>query len=254
MLDIIDIRRHQVMIEGEFPTQLQAAFRGMERAKNPWGINHEKRLDWAMGLNVKTIEQNPEPDVLFWVGCAPSYDPQSQKTARALVQLLDIAEVDYAVLGKQECCTGDSARRAGNEYLYRQLADTNVATLNKVKPKLVVTTCPHCMNAIGKEYKQIGGDFEVIHHTEYLASLVNEGRLSVEAGPSKVAYHDPCYLGRHSGVYDAPRNLLNILSNSVVELPRNRENSFCCGAGGAQFWKEEEEGTQIIAIARRKGS
>ena len=250
MLDIIDIRRHQVMIEGEFPTQLQAAFRGMERAKNPWGINHEKRLDWAMGLNVKTIEQNPEPDVLFWVGCAPSYDPQSQKTARALVQLLDIAEVDYAVLGKQECCTGDSARRAGNEYLYRQLADTNVATLNKVKPKLVVTTCPHCMNAIGKEYKQIGGDFEVIHHTEYLASLVNEGRLSVEAGPSKVAYHDPCYLGRHSGVYDAPRNLLNILSNSVVELPRNRENSFCCGAGGAQFWKEEEEGTERISDNR----
>jgi Fe-S oxidoreductase len=250
MLDIIDIRRHQVMIEGEFPMQLQSAFRGMERAKNPWGISHEKRMDWASGLNVKTIDENPEPDVLFWVGCAPSYDPQSQKTARALVQLLDIAEVDYAVLGKQECCTGDSARRAGNEYLYRQLADENVATLNKVKPKLVVTTCPHCMNSIGKEYKQIGGDFKVIHHTEYLASLVDEGRLSIEAGPSTVAYHDPCYLGRHGGVYDAPRNLLNILSNSVVELPRNRENSFCCGAGGAQFWKEEEEGAERISDNR----
>jgi Fe-S oxidoreductase len=250
MLDIIDIRRHQVMIEGELPEQLQSTFRGMERAKNPWGINHEKRMDWATGLNVKTIDQNPEPDVLFWVGCAPSYDPQSQKTARALVQLLDIAEVDYAVLGRQECCTGDSARRAGNEYLYRQLADANVETLNKVKPKLVVTTCPHCMNAIGKEYKQIGGEFKVIHHTEYLASLVGEGRLSVEVGASTVAYHDPCYLGRHSGVYDAPRNLLNILSNSVVELPRNRENSFCCGAGGAQFWKEEEEGTERISDNR----
>ena len=250
MLDIVDIRRHQVMIEGEFPAQLQSAFRGMERARNPWGIGHEKRMDWAAGLNVRTIDQNPQPDVLFWVGCAPSYDPQSQKTARALVQLLDIAEVDYAVLGKQECCTGDSARRAGNEYLYRQLADTNVATLNEVKPKLVVTTCPHCMNALGKEYKQIGGDFKVIHHTEYLESLVNDGRLRVASGPSTMAYHDPCYLGRHNGVYDAPRNLLNILSNSVVELPRNRENSFCCGAGGAQFWKEEEEGTERISENR----
>jgi Fe-S oxidoreductase len=250
MLDIIDIRRHQVMIQGDFPAQLQSAFRGMERAKNPWGISHEKRMDWASGLNVKTIDQNPEPDVLFWVGCAPSYDPQSQKTARALVQLLDAAEVDYAVLGKQECCTGDSARRAGNEYLYRQLADENVATLNQVKPKLVVTTCPHCMNALGKEYRQIGGDFKVMHHTEYLESLVNEGRLSVAAGPSTVAYHDPCYLGRHNGVYDAPRNLLNILSNSVVELPRNRENSFCCGAGGAQFWKEEEDGAERISDNR----
>jgi Fe-S oxidoreductase len=250
MLDIVDIRRHQVMIEGEFPAQLQSAFRGMERAKNPWGISHEKRMDWAAGLRVRTIDQNPQPDVLFWVGCAPSYDPQSQKTARALVLLLDIAEVDYAVLGKQECCTGDSARRAGNEYLYRQLADTNIATLNEVKPKLVVTTCPHCMNALGKEYKQIGGDFKVIHHTEYLESLVNDGRLSVAAGPSTVSYHDPCYLGRHNGVYDAPRNLLNILSNSVVELPRNRENSFCCGAGGAQFWKEEEPGNERISENR----
>jgi len=250
MLDIMDIRRHQVMIEGEFPAQLQSAFRGMERSSNPWGISHEKRMDWATGLNVKTIDQNPEPDVLFWVGCAPSYDPQSQKTARAFVQLLDIAEVDYAVLGKQECCTGDSARRSGNEYLYRQLADTNVATLNQVKPKLVVTTCPHCMNALGKEYKQIGGDYKVLHHTEYLESLVIEGRLSITAGSSTVAYHDPCYLGRHNGVYDAPRNLLNILSNSVVELPRNRENSFCCGAGGAQFWKEEEEGIERISDNR----
>ncbi len=250
MLDIIDIRREQVMIEGEFPAQLQTAFRGMERAKNPWGLNHEKRMDWAEGLQVKTTDENPEPDVLFWVGCAASYDPQSQKTARAFVQLLNHAEVDFAVLGKRECCTGDSARRAGNEYLYRQLAEGNVATLNEIKPKLIVATCPHCMNAVGKEYGQLGGDYKVIHHTQYLESLIAEGRIAAGAGTATVAYHDPCYLGRHNGVYDAPRNVLNILNNAVVELPRNRENGFCCGAGGAQFWKEEEPGEERISSNR----
>jgi Fe-S oxidoreductase len=250
MLDIIDIRRQQVMIEGEFPAQLQTAFRGMERASNPWGIGHEKRLEWAEGLVVPTIEENPEPDVLYWVGCAASYDPQSQKTARAFVQLLTRARVNFAVLGKKECCTGDTARRAGNEYLYRQLADQNVTTLTAVRPKLIVATCPHCMNTIGKEYRQIGGDFKVMHHTEYLESLVAEGRLEVEATESSVTYHDPCYLGRHSGVYDAPRNVLRVLTNDFVELERKRENSFCCGAGGAQFWKEEEAGEERISDNR----
>ncbi len=184
MMYIIDIRctacgmvrRQQVMMEGEFPTQLQTAFRGMERANNPWGIGQEK-IWRAEGLVVPTIEENPEPDVLYWVGCAASYDPQSQKTARAFVQLLTRARVNFAVLGKKECCTGDTARRAGNEYLYRQLADQNVMTLTTVRPKLIVATCPHCMNTIGKEYKQIGGDFKVVHHTEYLESLVADGRL-----------------------------------------------------------------------------
>ena len=250
MLDIIDIRRHQVMIEGDFPAQLQTAFRGMERTRNPWGINHDKRMDWAEGLKVKTIDENPEPDVLYWVGCAASYDPQSQKTARAFVQLLDYAGVNFAVLGKKECCTGDSARRAGNELLYQQLAGQNVSTLNQVKPKLIVATCPHCMNAIGKEYRQMGGAFQVMHHTEYLQTLVGGGRLQVDAAPGTVAFHDPCYLGRHNGVYDAPRTLLNILSNNLVELERNREGSFCCGAGGAQFWKEEEPGNQKISDNR----
>jgi Fe-S oxidoreductase len=251
MLDIIDIRRNQVMIKGEFPSQLQSAFRGMERAQNPWGINHEQRLAWADGLNVKTTDENPTPDVLYWVGCAASYDPQAQKTARAFVELLNHAEVNFAVLGKKECCTGDSARRAGNEYLYRQLADKNVSTLNIVRPKLIVASCPHCMNTIGNEYKQIGGDYKVMHHTEYLESLVANKKLTPTPSEATITYHDPCYLGRHNGVYDAPRNLLNILSNTTAtELPRNRENSFCCGAGGAQFWKEEEPGDERISDNR----
>jgi Fe-S oxidoreductase len=251
MLDIIDIRRNQVMIEGEFPSQLQSAFRGMERAQNPWGINHEQRLAWADGLNVKTTDENPTPDVLYWVGCAASYDPQAQKTARAFVELLTHAEVNFAVLGKKECCTGDSARRAGNEYLYRQLADKNVSTLNTVQPKLIVASCPHCMNSLGHEYKQIGGDYKVLHHTEYLETLVANKKLSPTPSEAAITYHDPCYLGRHNNVYDAPRNLLNILSNNTAtELPRNRENSFCCGAGGAQFWKEEEPGDERISDNR----
>ena len=250
MLDIIDIRRHQVMIEGEFPPQLQSAFRGMERNQNPWGINHEQRLAWADGLNVPTTDENSTPDVLYWVGCAASYDPQAQKTARAFVELLQHAEVNFAVLGKKECCTGDSARRAGNEYLYRQLADKNVKTLNSVRPKLVVASCPHCLNSLGHEYKQIGGDYKVLHHTEYLEILVANKHLTPAPSEATIAYHDPCYLGRHNGIYDAPRNLLHVLSNSTPELPRNRENAFCCGAGGAQFWKEEEPGDQRISDNR----
>jgi len=250
MLDIIDIRRSQVMMEGDFPAQLQTAFRGMERSNNPWGINHDKRMDWAEGLQVKTTEENPEPDVLYWVGCAASYDPLAQKTARALVQLLNHAEVNFAVLGKKECCTGDSARRAGNELLYRQLADKNVSTLNAVKPKLIVASCPHCMNAIGNEYKQIGGEYTVVHHTQYLESLIAAGKLETERLDASITYHDPCYLGRHNGVYDAPRNVLHVLGNEVLELDRSRENAFCCGAGGAQFWKEEEPGVERISENR----
>ncbi|WP_027460320.1 (Fe-S)-binding protein [Deinococcus murrayi] len=250
MLDIIDIRRHQVMVAGEFPPQLQTAFRGMERASNPWGISRDKRMEWAEGLRVPTIDENPEPDVLYWVGCAASYDPGAQKVARAFVQLLDKAGVNYAVLGKKEACTGDSARRAGNEFLYQQLAQENVETLNSVRPKLVVATCPHCMNAIGHEYKQLGGHYRTIHHTEYLETLVAAGKLPLAGLQEHVTYHDPCYLGRHNGVYDAPRTLITRMAGQVLELERRRENSFCCGAGGAQFWKEEEEGRERVSDNR----
>ncbi|GHG09110.1 iron-sulfur-binding protein [Deinococcus piscis] len=252
MLDIVDIRRNLVMVQGEFPPQLQTAFRGMERASNPWGISRDKRMEWAEGLKVPTIDENPEPDVIYWVGCAASYDPGAQKVARSFVQLLDKAGINYAVLGKKEACTGDSARRAGNEFLYLQLAQENVETLNEVRPKLIVATCPHCMNMIGQEYKQLGGDYQVIHHTEYLEKLVQAGQLPTAPLGDAVTYHDPCYLGRHNGVYDAPRSLITRMAGQVLELERTREQSFCCGAGGAQFWKEEEEGSERISDNRFK--
>lgn len=252
MLDIIDIRRDAVLMQGEFPGELKAAFNGMERQGNPWQSS-ESRFRWANGLNVPTVEENPDFDVLYWTGCAVSYDPRAQLTARALVKVLETAGVNYAVLGEQENCTGDVARRSGNEALYQEMAMTNVETLNEVQPKRIVVTCPHCFHNIGKEYGQFGGHYEVIHHTELIEELIDAGRIPASAHPNKlsnVTFHDPCYLGRHNDVVDAPRHALESAGFDLTEMPRHGKKSFCCGAGGAQFWKEEEHGTRAVSVER----
>ena len=252
MRDILDIRRNLVLMENSFPKQLEPAFRGMERNANPWNVSQADRLKWAEGLSVPTIEQNPEPDLLWWVGCAPATDARAQKTARAFAQILSAAGVNYAVLGRDEQCTGDSARRAGREDIFFGLATANVEILNEVAPKRIVTTCPHCLHTLKNEYPAFGGNYTVIHHTQLINELVGAGKiqLSVTSEQLAVTFHDPCYLGRHNGVFDAPREALKNAGLLTVEMPRHGAKSFCCGAGGAQMWKEEEAGELRVNQAR----
>lgn len=254
MRDILDIRRNQVLMESEFPNELQAAFNGMERNGNPWQ-DGRGRLEWAADLDfdVPTVEDNPDFDILYWVGCAANYDPRAQQTAKSLVKILKHAGVNYAVLAEGETCTGDVARRGGNEYLYFELASANVETLNEIKPPRIVATCPHCLHNLGKEYHQFGGEYEVIHHTELIAELIAENKIPRNAHPDtwgNVTFHDPCYLGRHNDIVEEPRNALKGIGANLIEMPRHGKNSFCCGAGGAQFWKEEEEGEKAVNLVR----
>jgi Fe-S oxidoreductase len=256
MRDILDIRRDLVMMENSYPKQLESAFRGMERTVNPWGIAPSERMKWAQGLDVPTIEQNPQPELLWWVGCAPATDERAQKSARAFAKILNTARVNFAVLGQNEQCTGDSARRAGREDIFFALATANVEILNEIKPKRIVTTCPHCLHTLKNEYPSFGGNFEVIHHTQLIKDLIECGILQLESKklendrqPS-ITYHDPCYLGRHNGIYAEPREILKNAPNNLVEMPRHADKSFCCGAGGAQMWKEEEKGSSRVNSVR----
>ena len=253
MLHIIDVRRERVLAAAEFPNGLKNAFNHMERAGNPWGIPVEERMVWAKDLPfpVPTIGQNPDAEVLYWVGCAAAFDPRAQKIARSMAELLNAAGVRWAVLGKEEKCTGDAARRTGNEYLFAQMAAENVAALDAIKPKVIVTTCPHCFHTIGNEYPQFGGNYTVKHHTQFIDELIRKGKLTLSSnGRDSVTYHDPCYLGRHNGVFDEPRGLIESTGARLTEPPRNRTKSFCCGAGGGQFWKDEEKGNERVSTNR----
>jgi Fe-S oxidoreductase len=251
MRDILEIRRYLVLTENTFPEQFQASFRGMERAANPWNIATEQRLAWAEGLSIPTTAEKPDAELLWWVGCAPATDPRAQKTARAFAEVLQAAGVEYAVLGPEERCNGDPARRSGNEYLFSEMAMANVETLNALAPKRIVTTCPHCLHVLKNEYAAFGGNYTVIHHTQLIEELIQSGRLKMRAGAGgELTFHDPCYLGRQNKISAAPRQSLHAAGVQLREMPRNREQSFCCGAGGGQMWKEEEQGKERVSSDR----
>ncbi|HYZ36117.1 MAG TPA: (Fe-S)-binding protein [Pseudonocardiaceae bacterium] len=255
---IVDMRRYQVMIEAEFPTELGTLFRNLENKGNPWGQNSSARMDWAKGLDFEVPQLTEEtlPDdveYLFWIGCAGAFDDNAKRTVRAVAELLHRAGVQYVVLGDGETCNGDPARRSGNEFLFQMLAQQNVEVLNTVfdgRPpgrRKIVTTCPHCFNTLGREYPQLDGHYEVVHHTQLLNQLVREGKLTPVPGGDgpAVTYHDPCYLGRHNDVYSPPRELVGASGAQLTEMPRHADRSMCCGAGGARMWMEERIGKRI---------
>ena len=233
MPKIVDMRRHLVMEEAEYPESMQAAILSLEKRGHPFAGTTATRLDWAEGLDVKHVSDARDAEVLLWVGCGGALIERNQRVIRAIAQLLTRAGVTFAVMGREEKCSGDPARRIGNELLFEMLAKENVARLTKHNVRKVITPCPHCFNTFKNEYPQYGGRFEVYHHSEFLAQLVDDGRLKPAA--TDAAFHDPCYLGRQNGVYDAPRLLLG----APTEMPRNRNNSFCCGGGGGMSFIEE---------------
>jgi Fe-S oxidoreductase len=254
---IVNMRRFQVLVESEFPTELGNTFRNLEKAGNPWGANRVDRDAWIKEVDFPiTVIDSVIPDdveYLFWVGCAGAYEERAKKTTKAVAELLYMSGVKFGVLGKKETCTGDPARRSGNEFLYQILSRENIETLQETfgtrGVKKVVVTCPHCFTTIGRDYKQQGFELQMVHHTQLLNQLVKEGKLKPIApdkkDAKKLTYHDPCYLGRHNQIYEPPRELLESAGVEVSEMPRNQERSFCCGAGGGRMWMEEKIGTRI---------
>ena len=244
---IIAMRQGQFLMAESYPKELNTAFKGLERNGNPWGIGYDKRADWAKDLGVPVMSANPDLDYLLWVGCAGSFDDRTKKVSASLVKILQKAGVSFAILGKEEKCTGDFARRAGNEMLFQMMAQENIETLNGYNVRKIITACPHCLNTLKQEYPQLGGNYEVIHHTQFIDQLVREGKISVNTNlAGTLTYHDPCYLGRYNSVYHEPRSLLKSIANGEIkELDRHGQESFCCGAGGARMWMEETIGKRI---------
>lgn len=250
---IIDMRRYLVTMEGKFAPELQLTFRNIENNSNPWGVGWTQRADWARDLDIKMIseaENVEDIEYLYWVGCAGSFDTRAKKVSIAVAKILKTAGVNFAILGTEEKCCGDFIRRAGNEYLYQSLVTENVEIMNGYKVKKIVTACPHCLNTLKNEYPAFGGEYEVIHHTQLINQLINDGKLKlnkdVQLGTQKIAYHDSCYLGRYNQEYQAPRELFGKIPGvQLVEMDRNHDKSFCCGAGGGRMWMEEHLGERI---------
>jgi Fe-S oxidoreductase len=260
---IIDLRRSRVMVDSQFPAEAEPMLRDVERASNPWGKPQTERAAWAEELGVRVLEPgDAAPEVLYWVGCAASFDERARKSAQSTAKLLQAAGVDFAILGPREACTGDPARRMGNEYVFQAYAEQNVSTLNDAGVKKIVASCPHCYNTLAHEYGDFGGDYEVVHHTELLAELVRDGRLTPAGDSKQITYHDSCYLARHNDVRMEPRELVAAVGEPV-EMKRSGKQTFCCGAGGAHMWMEErgkpineervreaaETGAETLAVA-----
>jgi Fe-S oxidoreductase len=238
---IVDLRRHLVMVESRFPSEAEQMLRDVERQANPWGKPQNERAAWAEEIGVRVLEPgDPPPEVLYWVGCAASFDERARASAQSTAKLLKAAGVDFAILGPREACTGDPARRMGNEFVFQSYAEQNVETLNEAGVTKIVASCPHCFNTLGSEYPDFGGHYEVVHHTELLAELVRDGRLSPAAGEQTITYHDSCYLARHNDVTAEPRALAAAVGQPI-EMERREKRTFCCGAGGAHMWMEERE-------------